>query len=131
MMGKNGQPISAEADALYAVSLSGQERLVLRTTGRLMLHDISRDGRVLLTSFSNSTNLVSQPPGETKERDLSWLDQGSLSDLSPDGKTMLISPPMAVTSYSARSPRAKAVSGSVRSARQTRRCCRAAIPIQE
>jgi Tol biopolymer transport system component len=79
-----------EADALYAVSLSGQERLVLRTTSRLMLHDISRDGRVLLTSFSNSTNLVSQPPGEIKERDLSWLDQGSLSDFSPDGKTILI-----------------------------------------
>jgi Tol biopolymer transport system component len=79
-----------EADALYAMSLSGQERLVLRTTSRLMLHDISRDGRVLLTSFSNSTNLVSQPPGEIKERDLSWLDQGSLSDFSPDGKTILI-----------------------------------------
>lgn len=79
-----------EADALYAVSLSGQERLVLRTTSRLMLHDISRDGRVLLTSYSNSTTLVSQPPGESKERDLSWLDQGSLSDLSPDGRTILI-----------------------------------------
>jgi eukaryotic-like serine/threonine-protein kinase len=79
-----------EADALYAVSLSGQERLVLRTTSRLMLHDISRDGRVLLTSFSNLTTLVSQPPGESKERDLSWLDQGVLSDLSPDGKTILI-----------------------------------------
>jgi Tol biopolymer transport system component len=81
---------TGEADALYAVSLSGQERLVLRTTSRLMLHDISRDGRVLLTSYSNSTNLVSQPPGEIKERDLSWLDQGSLSDLSPDGRTILI-----------------------------------------
>jgi Tol biopolymer transport system component len=79
-----------EADALYAVSLSGQERLVLRTTSRLMLHDISRDGRVLLTSFSNSTTLVSQLPGEIKERDLLWLDQGSLSDLSPDGRTILI-----------------------------------------
>ncbi len=81
---------SWEADALYAISLSGQERLVLRTTSRLMLHDISRDGRVLLTSFNNSTNLVSQPPGETKERDLSWLDQGAVTDLSPDGKTILI-----------------------------------------
>ena len=81
---------SGEADALYAISLSGQERLVLRTTSRLMLHDISRDGRVLVTSFNSSANLVSQPPGETKERDLSWLDQGLVSDLSPDGKTILI-----------------------------------------
>jgi len=79
-----------EADALYAISLSGQERLVIRTTNRLMLHDISRDGRVLLTSFNSWSNIVSQPPGETKEHDLSWLDQGAVSDLSPDGKTILI-----------------------------------------
>jgi serine/threonine protein kinase/Tol biopolymer transport system component len=79
-----------EADALYAISLSGQERLVLRTTSRLMLHDISHDGRVLLTSFKTWFNIVSQPPGEAKERDLSWLDQGLVSDLSPDGKTILI-----------------------------------------
>lgn len=81
---------TGEADALYALSLSGQERLVLRTTSRLMLHDISRDGRVLLTSYSNLTTLVSHLPGENKDRDLSWLDQGSLSDLSPDGRTILI-----------------------------------------
>lgn len=81
---------TGEADALYAVSLSGQERLVLRTTSRLMLHDISRDGRVLVSSYSNLTNVVSQPPGEFKERDLSWLDQGSLSDFARDGKTILI-----------------------------------------
>jgi hypothetical protein len=79
-----------EADALYAISLSGQERLVIRTTNRLMLHDIFRDGRLLLTSFNSWSNIVSQPPGETKEHDLSWLDQGAVSDLSPDGKTILI-----------------------------------------
>ena len=65
-----------EADALYAVTLSGRERLVLRMTSRLMLHDISRDGRVLLTSYNDSQNIIGQPPGETKERDLSWLDLG-------------------------------------------------------
>jgi Tol biopolymer transport system component len=80
---------TGEADALYAVTLSGRERLVLRMTIRLMLHDISRDGHVLLTSFNVSTNFISQPPGETKERDLSWLDQGILTDFSPDGKTIL------------------------------------------
>ncbi len=80
---------TGEADALYAVTLSGRERLVLRMTIRLMLHDISRDGHVLLTSFNVSTNFISQPPGETKERDLSWLDQGILTDFSPDSKTIL------------------------------------------
>jgi Tol biopolymer transport system component len=80
---------SGEADALYAVTLSGQERLIVGMTSRLMLHDISRDGRVLLASFNSSTNLISQAPGETKERDLSWLGETNLNDLSPDGKTIL------------------------------------------
>jgi Tol biopolymer transport system component len=81
---KGGEP-----DALYAVTLSGRERLVLRMTFPLMLHDISRDGRVLLTSYNYTQNIIGQPPGETKERDLSWLDLGDLSDLSSDGKTIL------------------------------------------
>jgi Tol biopolymer transport system component len=33
--------------------------------------------------------LVAQPPGEAKERDLSWLDWSGLDDLSRDGRTVL------------------------------------------
>jgi serine/threonine protein kinase/Tol biopolymer transport system component len=80
---------AGEADALYAVTLSGRERLVVRMASHLTLHDISRDGHVLITSYNDSQNIISQPPGETKERDLSWLDQEYLSDLSPDGQTIL------------------------------------------
>ena len=79
-----------EHEALYAVTLAGRERVVLRMTVPLMLHDISRDGRVLLTSYTNSQNITGQPPGETKERDLSWLDWALLTDLSTDGKTILM-----------------------------------------
>ena len=68
--------------------LSGRERLVVRMTSRLMLHDISRDGRVLLTSFDDSRTIIGHPSGEAKERDLSG--HGNFSDLSPDGKTILL-----------------------------------------
>ncbi len=80
-----------ETYAIYAVTLSGRERLVLRTTIDLMLHDISRNGQVLITSFNDSISIIGQPPGETKERDLTWLHQGRISDLSPDAKTILFS----------------------------------------
>ena len=76
-------------EPLYAVTLSGRQRVVLQMTVALMLHDISPDGRVLLTSYTDSQNIIGQPPGETKERDLSWLDWALLTDLSPDGKTIL------------------------------------------
>jgi Tol biopolymer transport system component len=81
---------SGEADALYAVTLAGRERLVTRMPVRLMLHDISRDGHVLLSHVTDAASIIGHAPGETKERDLSWLDKGRLSSLSPDGKTILI-----------------------------------------
>jgi Serine/threonine protein kinase len=81
---------TGEPDALYAVTLSGKERLVLRTPSRLMLHDISHDGHVLMTRYNLETTIIGQPPGEPKARDLSWLDLGFLLDLSADGKTILI-----------------------------------------
>ena len=79
-----------QIDSLYAVTLSGRERLLVRMTSKLILHDISRDGRVLVTSFNDSRNIIGRPPGQTNERDISWLDLGEPTDLSPDGKTILM-----------------------------------------
>jgi serine/threonine protein kinase len=81
---------TGETDALYAVTLSGRERLVVRLTSRLMLHDISRDGHVLVSRYNLSTTVTGQSPGDAKERDLSFLDMGFLLDLSADGKTILL-----------------------------------------
>jgi Tol biopolymer transport system component len=75
--------------ALYAVSLSGRERLVARMPGTLTLLDIWRDGRVLLTRASWRRELVGTSSDQTKERDLSWLDYSYPADLSTDGKTLL------------------------------------------
>jgi Tol biopolymer transport system component/predicted Ser/Thr protein kinase len=75
--------------ALYAVSLSGRERLVARMPGTLTLLDIWRDGRVLLTRASWRRELVGTSSDQAKERDLSWLDYSYPADLSVDGKTLL------------------------------------------
>src|SRR6185369_9158035 len=40
-----------EKFALYAVSTSGRERIVRREADGLYLHDIARDGRVLLNEY--------------------------------------------------------------------------------
>jgi len=45
---------------------------------------------VLLDSYTDTANIGGLLPGEARERDFSWLDQGWLSDFSPDGKTILI-----------------------------------------
>lgn len=81
---------AGEAFALYAVTQSGAERLIARVPVYIILHDISRDGRVLLTRYSQPADIFGLAPGETKERDLSWLDIGEVRDLSADGKTFLL-----------------------------------------
>ena len=75
--------------SLYAVSLSGKQRPLASVTGSLTLQDISRDGRVLLIDENRRLGLSALPPGQTKERDLSWLDWSRPSGLSKDGRTVM------------------------------------------
>jgi Tol biopolymer transport system component len=75
--------------ALFAVTLSGRLRLVERVPSYLNLSDVSRDGRMLMTSgFPAGYRMIGQAPGERSERDLSWL-RPLPGDLSPDGRTVL------------------------------------------
>jgi len=68
---------------------SGKQRLVTRVPGSLVLFDIWRDGRVLLARSDRRREVMGLANGETKERDLSWLDYSYPADLSADGKTLL------------------------------------------
>jgi eukaryotic-like serine/threonine-protein kinase len=76
------------ARALLAVSLRGQERVVKRQMGPLTLHDIARDGRVLLSQEHIRREVFGRPPGAGTERDLSWSDYSVPAGLSADGKTI-------------------------------------------
>ena len=77
------------ARAIWAATLSGETRMLLRTPGELTIHDVSKDGGVLVTSDNGKVGIVGLPPGQEKERDLSLLDWSRVSDLSPDGKIVL------------------------------------------
>jgi serine/threonine protein kinase len=80
---------SGEAAGLYAVTLAGKQRIVLRTPVGLRLHDISKDGDVLVTGNQESTPVTGVAPGDTRERDLSWLSSVRITDLSPDGTSFI------------------------------------------
>lgn len=75
--------------ALYAVSLSGKLRPVLRVPGSLVLHDIAPDGRVLLAQEDSRRFIGGITPGSAEERDFSWLDWSLARDLTPDGRWLL------------------------------------------
>jgi len=74
---------------LYAITLDGKERMVLRLPGAVMIFDIFKDGRVLLMRASWRRELVGMISDQSKQQDLSWLDYTYPSDLSTDGKTLL------------------------------------------
>ncbi|MBZ5594807.1 MAG: protein kinase [Acidobacteriia bacterium] len=75
--------------ALHAVTLGGKERLVARAPGTLTLQDISRDGRALIAHDNQRMGMIALAPGETRERELAWLDWSLPADISPDGRTVL------------------------------------------
>ncbi len=80
-----GTTHEAWANEIRAIGFNGKERIVLRLPGMLRLHDVSRDGRILLTQESWRCGIQFRGPKDTKERDLSWLDYAELRDLSADG----------------------------------------------
>jgi hypothetical protein len=75
------------SDAVYGIRLKGgnKDRIVLRLPGMLRLHDVSRDGRILFSRESWRSGLQFRGPGDSKERDLAWLDYPTLRDMSLDG----------------------------------------------
>ena len=75
--------------SLWAVTLSGRLRRLAETPGSSAILDVSPAGNVLLSHGSWRAFLSGVPPGESVERDFSWLDFTFLTDLSEDGRTLL------------------------------------------
>ena len=75
---------------IYAGSLSGDKRLLARLPGAVTMQDISRDGRLLFTRDEVRIFTMSGV-GEEGERVISWLDESMATDLSSDGRYVLLS----------------------------------------
>jgi len=56
--------------ALFAVSLSGRERLIFQIAGWIVLQDVARDGRVLLNNVNSRLGILFVPPDGPANRDL-------------------------------------------------------------
>ncbi len=76
---------------LFAVRPPAEPRLLLRVPGRLVLHDVSSDGRALAerNNFRCTIYLSGRGKAEARDRDLSWHDFSRLGQLSNDGTQIL------------------------------------------
>jgi hypothetical protein len=75
---------------LFAVKLSGERRTLMRPAVGFFLRDVSRDGRLLLQHQVYRKELLFGVAGDRRERDLGWLDDSRLADLSRDGSAVLL-----------------------------------------
>jgi DNA-binding winged helix-turn-helix (wHTH) protein len=76
--------------SVYAIRVAdGTARLVLSAGGRLVLHDIDAEGRMLLERATSRPQVFFQREGEP-ERDLTWLDGSWPADLRKDGSQLLM-----------------------------------------
>ena len=75
--------------ALFAVSLTGTERLMFQVAGWIVLQDVARDGRVLLNDVNSRLGILFTPPDGSANRDLAWLNASFLDTLSDDAGSVL------------------------------------------
>jgi Tol biopolymer transport system component len=82
-----GQPGSDPA--LYAVTLTGTQRLVTQTGGMIVMQDVARDGRVLLSTVNSRLGILYLPRSGAAQSDLAWLDSSLLYELSNDAQWLV------------------------------------------
>ena len=76
-------------NSVRALSLDGRVRPVLSAMGRLVLHDVAPDGRVLVERATLRSEVLYRRAGDAEDRDLSWLDFSSAEGISADGTSVL------------------------------------------
>jgi len=88
----NGQEVWFTGEAIgkgrgrdiMSLSTSGKSRVVLPVPGRLTLHDVGPDGKVLVAIENGRREAVAGTQNE-EERNLSWFDWSRLCGISHDG----------------------------------------------
>jgi eukaryotic-like serine/threonine-protein kinase len=74
---------------LHAVDLEGRRRTLLPTHAVFELKDVRRDGAVLLGAGWLKNESWGTPPGETGDRNVSWLDATGVLGITADGSATL------------------------------------------
>jgi len=80
-----GTTNSGWADTLYAIKPGGTPRVVL-TSPMIRLHDISKDGLVLLSRETWRRQMKGFFPGDKAEHFYSWLDDPEPTGITTDGR---------------------------------------------
>jgi len=85
-----GASVGGNASTLSAVDRRGNLRTLLAAPGALELHDVARGGGILAAQIQATSQTFGGRVGAS-ERNLSWLEDSRVADLSSDGTLALLS----------------------------------------
>ncbi len=91
--------LSGGSYTVYGVTLSGKRRIAYQAPGGLTIQDVARDGRWLANRVDYRYVAMIHSPGDTDDRDLSWLNTSHVRALSQDGQTLLFAETGLGTNY--------------------------------
>jgi hypothetical protein len=80
------------ASVFLAADLAGRTRVLLRHAGRLEIQDVDAQGRALVALHSYQRQTFGRARGESKDKDLGWLEAQATTSLTLDGGTALLAP---------------------------------------
>jgi len=86
-----GASVGGNASTLSAVDRRGNLRTLLAAPGALELHDVARNGGILAAQVQATSQAFGGRVGGASERNLSWLEDSRVADLSSDGTLALLS----------------------------------------
>jgi len=75
---------------IYAGALDGTTRTIAKSLDLEIVHDVAKDGTVLIEREIDGTEVFGASQGGP-ERNLTWLDSSQVGSLSADGKALLFS----------------------------------------
>ena len=79
-----------QATGLWRLGLDGTSREAARLPGPVMIHDMARDGRLLVHLGFERGGIRAQAPGDSAERELCPMSQCDGHVLSADGRQLLL-----------------------------------------
>jgi len=85
-----GASVRRDDEAVYSSSLSGKQRLLWRAPAPFTVHDVAADGRMLLTDERVRYESFGLQSGAAQERNLGWADIDNPTDISDDGRSVLL-----------------------------------------
>src|SRR5579863_1805144 len=74
---------------IKGITLDGKQRVIAHLPAHVNLHDISPDGKALISTIAIRAGILGTAPDQDSERELSILDASDLKDISQDGRMIL------------------------------------------